>query len=310
MAFQYCDIPHVSPFKFYKNTATPGVHFDDDWFKNRIAPFDTITDYMQRWKVGDDTTLQIISTIAPGKLEIYNCKKTKVGELDFSPVLTSASFPATVHQVNVNLDTAYASGANPVLYLYFKCQTLDTAFEWISEPINVKTSWPNTSIIQAWNNTNDYGAYFYGTGYRPKFRIEAMIRDYEPAFDNTSFADQLRNTKKLSAMPYRKFKLQVGTAPGVSEPAMDILNRMICLDNWKISDKQFAVADGAKWDINRQKNWPLIGGSIDVVEYLNLFTNQQNAGSVEPGIVTSMLINSQFNGTAQQVFVEEVTITN
>lgn len=310
MAVQYCDIPFASSFKWYKNTTTPGTHFDDDWMINRIKSFETLRGYKQKWQVDDETDQQVISTIAPGDLTIYNCKKEIVGTIAFTQVLTSAGFPASVYNVLVNLNTAYNSGANPVVYLYFKCQTLDTTFEWISEPIHIAPVWRNTSVFQWYNSYNDFGAYYVNTGYRPKFRCEALIMNFKPERDRSTYNDQLRNIKTLSATPYRVFTLTVGDEKGVADWVVDTLNRIYAHDNVLANGKKYDTAEGAKWDINRPKNYPLIGAEIDIVESINAYSNQQSAGSVEPGIVTGFIIDSEFTGTAQEIQVEEITTTN
>lgn len=45
----------------------------------------------------------------------------------------------------------------------------------ISEPIHVKTSWPNTNLVEYRNNDNGYGDIVWTTGYIGRVRIESLI---------------------------------------------------------------------------------------------------------------------------------------
>jgi hypothetical protein len=307
MALQYCDIPLLSPIKFVPHTNTPGVHFDDNWCYNQIKDFESKIRYRQKWQVGDQTVLQITSTIAPASIKVYNCKQVQVGTIAWT-LITSGT--ASVYHATINLDSSYASGANKALYLYFKCQLLDTVFEWISEPIHVAVNWPNTSVFTYSNSYNAHDAWFVGTSYAPKFRCEAQVMAFTPDRERASFVDELYDTKTLSATPFRKFKLEVGTATGVADWVVDVLNRIFACDTVSINGKRYDTEEGAKWDINRIKGYPLIGASIDIVPSVNETSNQQSAGGIIPGIVTGYVIESEFTGTSQDIEVEEITITS
>jgi len=58
----YLNIAKVLPFKFYKNTPTPGIHFDDDWACNQIRNWEKRVYYAQKWLRAYTTKLQIITT--------------------------------------------------------------------------------------------------------------------------------------------------------------------------------------------------------------------------------------------------------
>lgn len=302
---QYVNFSYALPVKFYKNTATPGGHLDDDWAQNRILSFEQARRYSQRWQVGDTTTLQITSTITPDSLKVYSCDGVVLFTIAWIEKLTWAGFK--VYELTLNLDAAN----NKTVYLYQKVALMDTVFEAISEPIQVKTLWPNTNVFEYYNSYNTYDV-FFTTGAKFRFRIEAAIMDYEPGGDTADFIDETHNGELLSATPFDSFKLYIGDAAGVPDWALKILNFIVHCDNWKFQikngDKKQYVKQG-KWDINRVKGWSLYGASIDVIPAENIYSLQLNALSLEPGILTGFTLGTNFFGTSvQQINVEEINI--
>ena len=57
-----------------------------------------------------------------------------------------------------------------------------------------------------------------------------------------------------------------------------------------------ASPEGAQWEIKREKEWPMIGASIDLVEKYNLYSVQQNSGAITPGIVIGYSLDSPWSG--------------
>lgn len=295
---QYCDIPLINPFKFYKNNiVTEGI--DGDWAYNQIKSFESKKYYYKKWQIGDSTALQITSTIAPAALKIYDCHGTIVRSIAWTNPLNN------VYEVMVNLDGL----GQDIFYLYFDCTLLLTAFKWISEPVYVKDKWANTKLIKYFNTYNDQDIVFI-SGVQFMFRCECGIMDFNPGRERNSFVDEIHDTKTLSATPYREYKLFVGEAQGVAVWVVDTLNRIFCCNQVFIDGLQYETTEGSKWEITRQKGWPLIGAGIEITEAKNLTANQQNAGSVNPGIITGYTLDTNFFGTAQQIQIIQVETTN
>ena len=296
---QYCDIPFVSPFKFYSETDTPGIHFDDDWAYQRILSWQTKVCYHQKWLKKLATKFQITSTIAPAALKAYNSNREVVDTFSFSSVVDLPD-GAKVYECTVNFESAYDAG-HTMIWLYLDCTQGLTSFKFISEPIEVFEQRDNLLIFQYWNTFNDHKAVFT-EGYKPYFICEAGIMDFEPGREAQKYINELRDTVTLTATPYRSFKLHIGEARGVADWVIDLLNRIFCCDHVLISHredligKQYETPEGAKWDIKREKEWPLIGASIDLVEAYNLQALQQSSGAVTPGLIMGYMIDNPFSG--------------
>lgn len=297
---QYCDVPLLNPFKFYKNgIVSEGL--DGDWFANQVRAFETRRCYCQKWVTGEERPLVINSTIAPISLKVYNSKKAIVKTINW------VNTAANVWACTVNLDAI----GQDVFYLYFEATLMETSFKWISEPISVKNSWPLTKVFEY--TMADSGGRLYNVqdypftlGFKPNFRCEMDIMDWDFLADDNSFVDEIHDVKLESAIPYRQGKLYVGTAPGVAPWVVDLLNRIRCCSRVYFNGLQVAFPQGAKWDITRVKGWPLIGAAIDIAEADNLYSTQQSAGSIEPGIITGLVMDTNWFGTAQNIEVIEI----
>ena len=307
MSTQYVNFSKASPVKWYKNTATPGGHMEDDWAFNRIKVFESGRRYPQRWQVGDTTTLQMYGTIPPDDLKIYNCRGVVVHSIVWTAVFTGAGF--TVYQLTLNL-TAAGIGT---FYLYQKNELMLTKFEAISEPIEVRTVWPKTAVFEYKNSFDTFGT-FFTTGIKFRFRVEAGIMDYEPANESAEYIDELHNGELLSSTVYDTFKLYIGDAYGVPDWVLKLLNFIIHCDNWKVEIKnqdalQYVKIPGEKWDINRIKNWTGYGASIAIMPAENAYALQMAEESINPGIVTGYNLNTNFFGTSvSEIQIEEIDI--
>lgn len=290
----FANIPFVSPFKFYPNTDTPGVHFDDDWMYNRIKQFETKRRYYQKWQRGDETPLQVPCSFLPEDLKFYNSKGEVKKSFPFTLKANSAALNYGIYETdNINLDDQ----VDDIYYAFFKATYLDVTITAISEPIELRDSHQNTMQFEYWNSFNDQGVIF-STGIKYKFRCEAGIMDFQPDRERASYTDLIHNVSTLSATPFRTHKLYIGEAPGVAPWVLDVLNRIFCCDKVKIEGLQYETTDGAKWEINRFKGFPLFGGAIEITEAQNRSSLQLNdLASSEEGIILGYNIETDFFGT-------------
>lgn len=306
---------YALPVKFYKATATPGGHFDDDWAYNRIKAFEIKTRYPQRWQVGDSTPLQVTSTILPEPLKVLNCKGVEVASIDWTEVLGGS--PLKVYQLTLNLDAAYA--ASPVYKVFFLYQQAifgSADLPAISEPIEVRVFWPNTNVFAYTNSFNAFNIVytdrntpsFVGPVFR--FRIESGITDYKPDAESADFIDEIHDVELLSATPFDTFKLTIGTWSGVGEIYLKLLNFIIHHNIWKYEIKnndalQYVRSPGAKWDVNRIRPYTLVGASIDILPATNKTALQLIHDGPLDGIVTAYDLETDFFGPGATVPIEE-----
>ena len=301
----YLNIPLVWPFKMLPNTATPGIHFDDDWACEQIKNFEMPRFYQQKWRRSVTTKLQITSTIEPQDLKLYDINRTVV-----------KSFAWTVTGIGTGSERTYECtydvtdvATDGYYWIYLKAELLSVLFEAISEPILIKNSHRNVLTITYKNSVNDFGV-IWTTGVEMKFMCECGIMDWDFAHDRNAFVDQVHNVKTLSAAPYRTAKLYIGEAPGVAPYIVDIMNRIFCCDTVKIEGLQYETTEGAKWEVNRVKGYPLVGASIEITPARNNSSLQFNdEDPIAPGIVTAYDIDQGFFGTANIVHITDLEQT-
>lgn len=280
------EISFAAPFKFYPSTATPGKHFDDDWFVNRIKSFEKPCRYFGKCQKSDPVKLQVKCSFQP-TFALKKCDNTTEPTTSGNFTLVSTDVAAGVSVWEKNIDMSGV--AEGVYYPVVQASFLDVSFAAIAEPVVIKTTHPNTALFTFKNSLNDFGLVFSGIGpgssvYQPEFvfRCEAAILEYEPDRERAAYRDQVLDTTTLSATPGRKFKLYIGTAAGVAPWVVDILNRIFCCDYVLIDGKQYETPDGSKWEIGRAKNYPMIGAAIELVEANNR-SSMQLASEIIPG---------------------------
>lgn len=308
------NIPLLSPFKFYPCKATPGIHFDGDWAYNQIKTFETKKYYNQKWIRSIVTKLQITSTLAPSDLKLYNCQGVLVKSFEWTMVASGGALGLNAWECTIDFTAGVATDG--IYYLYMQATLLSVNFQAISEPIHIKNSHPNVLVFKYKNSVNNFGAIF-STGIEYYFICEAGIMDFQPERDRITYVDEIHNLTTLSATPFRTFKLYIGEATGVPGYVLDILNRIFSCDHVMISDPyslewlQYETTDGSKWEVVRQKAYPLFGASIDISEAINKSSLQFLDGyPLSPGVVVMFDIDSNFWGTTsdlEHITEEETT---
>lgn len=304
----YLNIPKVLPFKFYPNTATPGIHFDDDWACNQIRSFEKRALYAQKWIRSYTTKLQITSTIEPQSLKLLDYKGFTVKSFVWTIVGTNGA-GENVYECTYDVSTGVATDG--YYYLYQKCELMSIVFEAISEPIWIKNTHRNVRPWVFRHSENAFGV-IWTTGIKMTFMCESDIPASEYNFerDRNAYVDQVHNVSTLSAYPFNTAKLYIGEAPGVAPYIVDIANRILCCDTVHFADLQIETTENAKWEVNRQRGYPLIGASIEVTPAHNLTSLQlSDIDPITPGVVMVYNIDTNFFGDGTVVRMTEFEMT-
>jgi len=293
----FTDIAFMNPIKWYKNTATPGIHLDDDFAVNQIKVFQYKVCYAQKWQYGDATPLQVVSTVAPSPIKIYTSAGKEVIGATFPWTLvgTSGTLGVNLFECNINFDAITAG----FYHLYFEANLLSYSAKFVSEKIHVSAFHKNTMLFSYRNSKNILGVYF-NTGVTFNFRCESALLDYQPEMEGKDYVDQIFNTTILSATPYDTFKLFVGEAPGVPNYIVKILNHIFSCDYVNIrrdlNDPGLAYVKpvGEKWEATRVKGFPQFGWATTVQPAVNQSGIQFNddGNPLTPGIVTAYNIGT------------------
>lgn len=251
-------IPFLNPFKFVPNTSTPGVHFDDAWACEQIRSFQMRATYKTKWQLSDVTKLQIECSIVPDDLKIYNTLRQIVKTIPWTNVFTGIGY--SVWELLYDVSDL----SEQVVYNYQHVSFGAIEFAAVSEPIDLRVSWPNTRWITYRNSFNDWDVAF-STGIIFGFRCECDVIDFNPERESNDHITSRRGVVKLWGNSWRTFTLYIGEAPGVAPWVVDLFNKILDCDYTTFAGKRYTANQGAKWEVTRIKTWPLIGAKIEVV---------------------------------------------
>lgn len=307
---QYCTIPFVNPFRFYRDTESPGPHLDDRWASAQIRAYELRAHYLQKWQRTDTTHIYMESTVAPEPLKVIGVDGLTKKTFTWSVVFSGVSYAG--YRVDFDISDLPEDK-------YFLTQQVTLAsidWRWISEPLHSKDKWPGTLGFRYRNSYNTEGVAFTG-GVEFFFRCEAAIPPSEllPKRDRTSAISQSRNVRTLRGTPYRTFQLHVGQAPeagygaGVAPWVADLLNRIFCLDYIAIEGKRYESNADADWEVVAHKGYPLVGASIEIVEAFNnsgATAATEDGTTVLHGVVTAYSIETAFWGNSSSSSITDV----
>jgi hypothetical protein len=296
-------IPLVLPFKFIPDTnGEPGVHFDDNWASTQIRSHEMQVRYLQKWNKADTTKLQIESSLPPANLKVMGVDGLTKKELAWTAVVIGVSYK--IYELVFDISDL----PEGIYFLYLRVAFLSIEWAAISEPIHMKDKWKRTMLFKYKNSYNDWDTAFT-TGAEFAFRCEADIppAKMEPQRVRNTSISQTRNVKTLSATPYRVYKLEIAEPRGVAPWVMDLLNRIFACDHVTIEGKRYETDADAKWEHKNIEGYPLVGGSIDLVDGRNLSSlNFADTSELAPGIIVAYNIETAFFGPGTLVPITEV----
>lgn len=157
--------------------------------------------------------------------------------------------------------------------------TLVETKKYISEPLNIRSQWNDTLVIQSTNTTNIQDVIFnydisQSTGYKgfvfqPVFnlRVEGDIIDYDFESNDNFFTEQDNEERNLKPADWLQKTLQIGASRGVPVYMMDKVNHYLNAQSVKINDRRISKANGAKLSKDESKERGLYSGEIDIIDY-------------------------------------------
>lgn len=289
------EISKACGVRFLPATASPGTGFHENWYSNLVPSFMKRVCYKQKWQKDDQIPIQILSSIGPVKVKVYTWAWELVKTFDLIDVTPGSGMTYTNYEGIIDLTVSEIPEG--VYFFVAEASTIDLTFRMISEPQDIRVKQKNTSLFRYKNSLNDFGVTFT-TGIELMFRCEAMVLDPEFDRERVAFRNQVMNVSTQSATPFEKYKLFIGDAQGVAPWVQMILNYIVSCDYFTINGERFETPEGSKWDIQRAKNYALIGCSIDLVPaYLKSSLQLSSEAVPVNGIVATYDIETEAFGT-------------
>lgn len=246
------------------------INSDRDWFslslknyQQRRFPNGQPVDYAQKWQLADRLLPQIAVPVGRKVIaKMVNCSNAAVSlELPFS----SAVYPGDINNGELCERFQFdftATGQSIIAGRYWfvvsvSNEPLDatpplTYQLYVSEPMDFRTSWPNTILAQYSNKRSDYGFRFDMAGLY-WLRIEGVIDEPNHLFEDSDFEDQQQNGEKLYAGIKYEYQVTFGGKTSRSKPVPKwILNKMaeaMRCNVFLLDGKQFYRPANASIDI-------------------------------------------------------------
>lgn len=166
-----------------------------------------------------------------------------------------------------------------------------TTERFISEPIWIKDSWPDTVLIEYFNSYNKRGVVF-DYPYKTKFRlrVEGDILEMQPKIEKTVFVDQGHNERLVRATAYKNWVLSVGAnGTSVADWIGDRLNEIVGCDKVFIDGKRYSVGEETQVERLNDDGYHLGGYKVVFGEWDN-----GKAGRHTEGPITLLYLPATF----------------
>lgn len=158
----------------------------------------------------------------------------------------------------------------------------DNSFtQFVSEPIDLRSTHLNTHLIEARNfdNTDDV---VFTTGITVKIRLESKLHKTTPGRQGENYRESNGNPVKLGNKPQRKFKMDWFNQPFYRH---ELLNSMLGWDQLIINKVEYFCEEGPAEPANR--DFFLLSNGNALIEQRNWFQqyNGDDLGGVDPGYI-------------------------
>ncbi len=252
------------------------------WFSETIRPWETPVEYVQKIQKTDSLNLQIRFNLlnienfssADAQLILYKCSGELVDSRYFSvpPLMPQFMYidgePNRINTLNV---PDYFDGLDEgryymVIRVPFGFPVTFTD-EWISEPIEVRSVWEDTILIECSSTVNTLDVIFEQFRQTFAFRIEGALIKPKDYVNRVTAQDQAAKTIPLSADAYSGVTFAAGGNGGfIPDWAFKKLNNIFTLDVIRMDGVLYTANQGASIERQYIPDYPLFSGEIDLVE--------------------------------------------
>lgn len=159
-------------------------------------------------------------------------------------------------------------------FYYFRV-SINTVGDYQSEPIHVKTTHENTSVILYTNDQNDFGIKFSKTGTTNtnifKIRVPGgfLTEGFNPGSKDVVFTNQSYDVTLVNSIPFAVNRFTLGHGTGVPNWLADKFNRILSCTTVEINNRQYTKTEGAKLEGKKIPLWPMAVWEIELIQKNN-----------------------------------------
>lgn len=264
-------------------------HFNQDLFQKSIPLFqrynafwdDKCPRYFQIKQFNDKLNF-VLDSLA---YDSYTIKWVKFDstEIPYTGTITEYATPGNVYTANGSIapQQLYTIQGNlleistdltdaGMYFLVVEITTGANSKTYLSEPYNIKETWPQTVLIQYSDSQNQFDVRFDKS---PNFelRIPAYLDYLTNKIEYSKFRDQRANLRQTYARDWRVFQLIIGTTMfpyGITPYHCDKLAKILKCDTIYIDGKRFIGEDGADFEPSMYgENYPMRTLTLQFAEY-------------------------------------------
>lgn len=304
-------IPTLNPLPFYNPDLVVDAKYNNRAFDDKVG--ESCYD-IKRQRTDSAVKMQILSDYTDVELKFY-VAYTRAFALDVP--FTAIGIPitgATFKGYEAVID--FSDLAEDIYYAEITYTDEDDNDIVLRTPlIDVKNYHPDTILFEYTDVVNRLGIIF-DTGIEFNFRVEGLLRNYQPSSSDEDYVDQKYNSISLNSIPYRVFDLFIG-AFGVQQYPdwlIEKLNYIFACKLKKIEGTYYNKADGAKFELTRptqidDRGYP----KITVIQDENLGIQEYKTGDEPIGDIivvrkTVKLDNVSTDQSVAGVFTDNVTL--
>lgn len=289
-------IPLLNPIRF---TGGAGNKFDTELMIDLINRYQEKKCYFQKWNIGDNTKLQILSdwifTFKIFDLET-NEELENIVPVEFVTGIEGQTFK--VYTVDIEfLESGY----------YYSVIQYD-GNSLISEPWQISDGWESTILFKYRNSENNFSVVF-DNDFEFDFRVEGLVANFEPKSDDVIYNDQLKNSRLLNSVPWRSFTMFIGNEEGLPDWVIDKANRIMSCDVVRVDSETFdgyiSKVEGAEWEITRGNEQAFSGLRIEIMtvdnSLLERLKRAEGGGGTGENFTVVQKINNFFGVSTQIV---------
>jgi len=304
-------IPTLNPLPFYNPNLVVAAKYNNRTFDDKVGEDCYI---IKRQRTDTSVKLQILSDYPTVALKFY----TSIGQFALSVPFTAIGIPitgATFKGYEAIID--FSNLAEDIYYGEITYTDENSNLITYRTPlIDVKNEHPDTILFEYTDVVNRLGVIF-DTGIEFNFRVEGLLRNYQPSSSDEDYVDQKYNSISLNSIPYRIFDLFIG-AFGIQQYPdwlIEKLNYIFACKLKKIEGTYYNKADGAKFEVTRptqkdDRGYP----KITVIQDENLGIQEYKTGNEPVGdlivVRKSYKVgdNISTNQTVAGIFTDNTTL--
>lgn len=172
------------------------------------------------------------------------------------------------------------------LYYFVVLNGTGTQTEHLSEPIYFRAQHLNSVLIEYGNSINDFDTIFQQLSPRFQKRMFGAVHSWQGGSEDVVYNNQGEEPVLLDSIPYDVYMFTAAGDIGIPVYEQQKLNHIFSCDRVAIDNKLFVKDDGASFEYQNERNYPLSGMSIKI-----------RAGENVHSLTTNIQRTTVFSGT-------------